>query len=424
MLIYYYYIPNRYTMEVVRMPKTNEPRKIKGQQIAQQCRIHKTNKGWTVPSQTGSGAYLVKMDSISEECNCPDYELRKGKCKHIFAVEFILKKEIHIDHEGNTMITQTQTMKVSYPQNWKAYTEAQTHEQPLFMELLADAVKTIEQPTYKFGRPAFPMQDGIFASALKIYSTFSLRRFESMMDNAVEKGLLGRKCSYVTISNIMRDKHLTPQLHKLIHLTALPLSSVETKFAVDSSGFGTSRFARYYSFKHGKNMKYRQWLKAHVMSGTRTNIITRIRITPESSNDSPHFEPLVTETAQDFSIQEVSADLGYSSRKNHSLVAELGGTAFIPFKKNAISKSLGSSAWNKMYHYFQLNKEDFLQHYHLRSNSETVFHMMKSKFRDNIRSKDPVSQENEILLKALCHNICVLIQEMYELGIQPCFSRE
>jgi len=44
--------------------------------------------------------------------------------------------------------------------------------------------------------------------------------------------------------------------------------------------------------------------------------------------------------------------------------------------------------------------------------------MIKSKFGDNIRSKNKTAQVNEVLLKALCHNICVVIQEMFELGIE------
>ena len=64
-----------------------------------------------------------------------------------------------------------------------------------------------------------------------------------------------------------------------------------------------------------------------------------------------------------------------------------------------------------------------MKHYHQRSNCETVFHMIKSKLKDNVRSKDKVAQLNEVLLKILCHNICVVIQEMHELGIDPKFDR-
>jgi hypothetical protein len=47
--------------------------------------------------------------------------------------------------------------------------------------------------------------------------------------------------------------------------------------------------------------------------------------------------------------------------------------------------------------------------------------MMKAKFRDHVRSKGDVAMTNEVLCKVVCHNICVLIQEMYELGIEPEF---
>ena len=77
-----------------------------------------------------------------------------------------------------------------------------------------------------------------------------------------------------------------------------------------------------------------------------------------------------------------------------------------------------------MYHFFMLNREDFLQHYHKRSNIETTFHMIKAKFGDAVRSKTWTAQVNEVLLKVLCHNICVVIQEIHELGIEPNFSVE
>ena len=67
------------------------------------------------------------------------------------------------------------------------------------------------------------------------------------------------------------------------------------------------------------------------------------------------------------------------------------------------------------------NQAQFLQHYHERSNTETVFHMIKSKFGDYVRSKTDTACINEILLKVLCHNICVLISEMFELSIKPEF---
>jgi hypothetical protein len=47
--------------------------------------------------------------------------------------------------------------------------------------------------------------------------------------------------------------------------------------------------------------------------------------------------------------------------------------------------------------------------------------MIKTKFGGSVRSKSPIAQVNEVLCKILCHNICVLIQSIYELGIEADF---
>lgn len=74
-----------------------------------------------------------------------------------------------------------------------------------------------------------------------------------------------------------------------------------------------------------------------------------------------------------------------------------------------------------MYHYWQFNRDEFLQHYHKRSNVESTFSMIKAKFGDAVRSKTDVAMVNEVLCKIVCHNICCLIREAQELGISSVF---
>ncbi len=52
-----------------------------------------------------------------------------------------------------------------------------------------------------------------------------------------------------------------------------------------------------------------------------------------------------------------------------------------------------------MLHYYMYRKDDFLRHYHRRSNVETTFHMIKSKFGSRIRSKTATAMMNEVLCK-------------------------
>jgi len=54
---------------------------------------------------------------------------------------------------------------------------------------------------------------------------------------------------------------------------------------------------------------------------------------------------------------------------------------------------------------------------------ESTFSMIQAKFGASLRSKSDTAQVNELLCKVLCHNICVLIQSMYELGIEADFSQ-
>ena len=72
-----------------------------------------------------------------------------------------------------------------------------------------------------------------------------------------------------------------------------------------------------------------------------------------------------------------------------------------------------------MFHYFQLNNDEFMEHYHNRSNVETTFHAIKAKLGDCLKSKNYVSQANETLCKLIAYNITVLINAMYELKIEP-----
>ena len=153
--------------------------------------------------------------------------------------------------------------------------------------------------------------------------------------------------------------------------------------------------------------------------------MTACEATATQSADSPYLAPFVETTARNFDISEVSADKAYLSRANLWAVHDAGGTAYIPFKSNSVKSNHRrnpDALWDKAFHYYNLHRGEFLNRYHKRSNVETVFSMVKAKFGPSVRSKTPVAQVNEVLVKVLCHNICVLVHSMYDLGIAPEFG--
>jgi len=65
-----------------------------------------------------------------------------------------------------------------------------------------------------------------------------------------------------------------------------------------------------------------------------------------------------------------------------------------------------------------------MESYHKRSNVETTFSMIKTKFGSGLRSKTKTAAINEALCKVLAHNLCCVIQSIYELGVEPTFWAE
>jgi len=397
-----------------------DAREKRGLQIANTCKLEKNKLGWKVPSQSGNRTYIVNLDHGELFCTCPDFETRHEPCKHIHAVTYVVQRETKPD--GTT--TLTQSVKVTCTQDWPAYNAAQSEEKTRFGILLADLCKGIPQPIHEGrGRPALPLADMIFASAYKVYTGFSSRRFTSDLRDANTDGLVASTPHFNSVTNYLADPNMTPILKHLVMVSSLPLKAVETEFAVDSSGFTTPRFIRWFNKKYGKETDNRESVKVHLMCGVNTHIVTSVDITGWEANDTTYFVPLLEQTAQNLQIAEVSADKAYLGHKNLTAVEAVNAMPFIPFKSNTLPTT-ENSAWGRIYHYFMLRRDEFLTHYHRRSNVESVFSMVTGKFGDSVRSKSNTGMGNEVLAKILCHNICVLTQAIHELGIEPNFCAQ
>jgi transposase len=311
----------------------------------------------------------------------------------------------------------------TYAQNWTPYNQAQTQEALLVDDFLMDLLQLVPEPQRSGpGRPAMPLRERIFCAVRKVYANQSSRRAVPQLLHAVQAGFLSNVRHFNTASKLLNDPALTPMLHDLIALSATPLRAVETRFAIDSTGFRSTSFNAYHQTKHGERKEH-QWLKAHVCVGTRSHIVTRVVVTEANKNDSPQFEPLLKETHDlGFHIERITADKAYSSRANHDAAGDVGAEAFIPFKSNATGRAGGSPLWRKAYHHFQLHREEFDVKYHDRSNVEAAFGALKRKLGETLRSRDRVAQENEILAKILVYNLTVLVHEMFEENVEPDFS--
>jgi transposase len=395
-------------------------RELKALELAARSKITFMCGTWLVPSSTG-GNYVVTLDP--DTCQCEDFALRQQPCKHVLGARLVRER----DHGGKNpgIVTDEVPKRKTYKQDWPKYNLAQMTEKDRFQELLSELCCGIEEPprSVKAGKK-IKMADRVFACAFKVFSTYSGRRFMSDLSDAHDKGLVSCVMNPMTVMDFTNEEAMTPVLYQLIERSAWPLRAIETTFAPDSTGFSTSRFVRWFDEKYGTERSGREWVKAHIMTGTTTNIITTAIVEGPTAADCPLFRPLVERTiANGFNVQTVCADKGYLSHENLELAAKHGAAPFIPFKSNSVPGEPGT-LWDRLFGFFQFNRADFLARYHARSNVESTFSMLKAKFRDHVRSKTDVAMKNEVLLKVLCHNVVVVHQAIVELGIEATFWPE
>jgi transposase len=359
-----------------------EARRQRGLAIAAMARIVREGDQWSVPSQSGSGFHSVQINPppAASTCSCLDYAAREQPCKHIYAVRFVIQRESppavpRCEGEALALAKRAKAPRPTYRQDWPAYNAAQINEKAKFQSLLEDICRGIPEPPRdtKRGRRPLPMADRAFAIAFKVYTTISGRRASTDMRDAHDKGHIAKAPHYSAVYRYLEDPAMTPILTGLIAESARPLRSIERDFSIDSSGFATSRFVRWYDHKYGTVKQEYDWVKVSVCTGRTTNVVTAVEIDDRYSGDSPHFAPLLNATARTFTINEVSADAAYLSYDNMELVASHGGTPYIAFKSNTTADQGGTMA--RMFHLYNFNRDEYLSHYHKRSNVESTFSM-------------------------------------------------
>jgi transposase len=402
------------------------PREERGLIIAATSRLHRNNDGtWKVPSQTSKEAIFYTVNLETKSCTCPDCTDGGFVCKHYHAASIVYKRDVLPDGSMIETKTITLTERKTYPQDWPAYNLAQATEKRRLRVLLQDICRNLperEREKSRTGPKPHLVRDCVFSMAYKVYCGLSSRRFSTDLLEAHEMGFVSKPIPGPKVTAFFEDPYFTPILKHLIGFSALPLRVVERDFAIDSSGFGSTRYERWYDQKYGITRNRSVWVKAHICTGIRTNVVSAVRILEQHSADCPQFVPLVKETRQGFEIDEVSADKAYISVENFEEVAQCGGQAFIAFKSN--SNGAAGGLLEKAYHFFQFNQEEYMAKYHKRSNVESTFSAIKRKFGDSVMSKTDAAMVNEVLCKLLCYNLTCLIQEQETLGVAPIFWKD
>ncbi len=264
-------------------------------------RIARQGHIYWVPSQSGKPRHSVMLDGETPSCDCADFELRQVPCKHILTVQMMLEREEKGEPLPELAEVPPTPKRPTYRQDWPNYNLAQTNEKDHFQCLLSDLCRTVpDLPAAKTGRKRISLSVALFSAVFKIYSTLSARRFMCDLEEAHRRGHIDQSPHFNSVLNCLDNPEATPVLFDLIRQSALPLRQVETEFAVDSSGFLTSRYVRWHDQKYGSVKQQAQWVKVHIITGVKTNVIAALEILDKRANDCPRLPALVKAAAKGF----------------------------------------------------------------------------------------------------------------------------
>jgi transposase len=380
---------------------------------------------YRVTLNAGCGNNLAPKHS----CTCPHFEIVQGNCKHIRAVIAVLAQDDSdrdLGREPRERIAEGEPIRYPRPTyrqpDWAAYNLGQTTERDHLQRLLADLCSTIPEPPRKSGRgrKSVPIATAIFSAVYKVYVGLSARRGTCDLEECHRRGHIAFPPHFNSVLKTLDDAATTPILYELIRVSALPVKEIETKFGPDGTGFCTNTYTRWLDVKYGHVKQEIKWVKLHASVGLSTNIISAALILEKDTNDGPQLPHLMKETAKGFTVEECCSDKAYTSRENFAAVDALGGQLYSAFKTNTTG-SVGG-LFEKAYLMFRLNKDEYLKHYHQRSNAESTFSALKRKLGEAVKSKTDTAQRNEVLAKVLAYNLTVLVAVYHELGIAAEFA--
>lgn len=305
--------------------------------------------------------------------------------------------------------------------NWSLINERQAKQDLYAWDIISLAVDAlnITEKNKGIGRPQANKSDQLKLAILKIYNKSSYRRQHSFNMLYTNAGYTTRLIRRSTINQVFIEERFTTYLEQIYRNLANFLIPFENSFAIDSTGFSSRYNSRWVKVRLDFQ-KHKLYRKLHIICGTHTGIITEARISKGLAADSPFLKELVGNTSKRFNLKRVCADAGYLSRENVQFIEDVKAKPFIMPKKNVTDKCRGHyPAWRRMVRLWRENPDLFNKEYHLRSRVENVFSMMKTTLLDGINSKTYTSQNNELLIRIICHNLSVIIEAIFKFGLNP-----
>ncbi len=149
-------------------------------------------------------------------------------------------------------------------------------------------------------------------------------------------------------------------------------------------------------------------------------MLSRFRVLDSMhGHESPALNPLLEELAgRHNAVDTVCGDGAYLSRDNYTQVAALGGVPRFYPRKDSTLNSKGSKPYQDMLLSFIQDPQAWLEEYHKRCMSETVFSSLKRRFHTPLRRKIKTRRKLEIITRICVYNLTQLSYATWTKNLQ------
>lgn len=313
-----------------------------------------------------------------------------------------------------------QQIQLEQPKN---HLETEKLDMLKVLSLLIDNISFSEYEIETTGRPKFPIRDIIKSLLVMNYHSFSYRRSLSDIQILKELSFISKVPKRSTMNKYMQDPLFKKIIERLIEVSSISFSGIESCLMIDSSQFFnkvlvTAEQRKKHQHKSGmfRTPPLTNTRKLHICIARKSKIITCARTSKGTIHDHNFFEELISPTIKNgFRVKTVLADSAYNSKEHFIYCEDNGIVAYLDFKKNSKLGRSKSSLRKKQLIMYQNNRELWHDVYRFRVLVEGCFSSIKKRSRDYLRSLNDNAKDCEMLLKALWYNLGIISKEYHQL---------
>jgi hypothetical protein len=379
--------------------------------------------------RTPSRRVRVRRRGDQFRCTSDKRNNQDQPCSHILAV--LIYEGIVEPENRAASVFRKGDQRRNHAAEEEACRRLHTQLPELLGRLLREGLPVIEEPEEPNplgGRPRAPTFGLVYQAVMRVAFRQNLRVSEGLMRTAEHRqhnpyGGFSRS----TLSKFLSDPKTTPLLEKLLALTTWPVKPYETLVHPDGTGLTEQRFTAFFEEKHHKRGERREhaWNYAEILWTYRYTMIAAIHSQPGPFGEAPWLLPLLERARLMLDLRELGGDKAYTAYYIHEYAARHGIEPQIKLKKNATTtggRGTQTKAYRRAVMESQLDPEGYAAKANRRNNAETGNHAFKAFLGDQIFSKDPTAQRNEVLCMCIAYNLARLVYLGAEQGIQIQFA--